>query len=52
MHHDDVEVPGADASCFLRGELLVNLLRSGIARPGADRDDFDTRMLLLEQGPR
>ena len=45
---DDVEVGLRGAALLLRVELLVDLLRAGVARAGADRDHLHAGMRLLE----
>ena len=47
----DVGVPGRGAGFLLRGELLVDLLRAGVARTSADRAHLDARILAFEAGP-
>jgi hypothetical protein len=47
MDDGDVDVPRCAAGLLLRLELLVDLLRAGIAGPGADRTDLDARIPLL-----
>src|SRR5438552_18861420 len=45
---DDGNIDVLAAVVFLGFELLVNLLRPRISRPGADRPNGDAWMLLLE----
>jgi hypothetical protein len=46
MDDSDIDVPAVVV--FLGFELLVDPLRPGITRPGADRPDGDARMVPLE----
>jgi hypothetical protein len=48
VDHRHVDVPGRGAGLGLRGELLVDLLRAGVARAGAHRLDRDPWVQLLE----
>jgi hypothetical protein len=48
VDHRDVDVPLVAARLLLRGELLVDLLRAGIAGAGANRAHLYTRVLRLE----
>jgi hypothetical protein len=47
-HHVEIRV---GAGLLLRIELLEDLLRSAVARPGADGHDLHTRVALLEEWP-
>ena len=48
MHDRDVDVPGRGARLLLRRQLLVDLLRARVARPGAHRAHLHPRVHLLE----